>query len=126
MKRFSAILGSAIQVSSSLNSGTGVLLEILGHSIPSRSQAFVHHDPGNLYTEPFRQFFDADGELLRLKAHDSNDLIRSDRTSKRCRLSVGKVLRDRLGQLNWCFQLNIKPKFLVKRDVEIGQIVRSQ
>jgi hypothetical protein len=36
-------------------------------------QAFVHHDPGNLQPEPFRQFFHADGELVKLKARDSND-----------------------------------------------------
>jgi hypothetical protein len=48
-------------------------LEVLGHSIPSRSQAFVHHDPRNLKPEPFRQFFDAYGEPLNLKAGDFHD-----------------------------------------------------
>ena len=52
--------------------GTGAL-EVLGHSILSRSQAFVHHDPRNLQPEPFRQFFHAHGELLKLKAGDFHD-----------------------------------------------------
>jgi hypothetical protein len=48
-------------------------LEILGHLVLSLSQAFVHYDPGNLQPEPFRQFFDAHGELLKLKAGDCYD-----------------------------------------------------
>jgi hypothetical protein len=52
--------------------GTGAL-EVFGHSISSRSQALVHHDPGNLKPEPFRQFFDAYGELLELKAGNLHD-----------------------------------------------------
>jgi hypothetical protein len=42
-------------------------------SIPSRRQTFIHHDPRNFQPEPFRQFFDADGELLKLKARDFYD-----------------------------------------------------
>jgi hypothetical protein len=49
------------------------LLNSLFHSVPSRSQAFVHHDPGNLQPEPFRQFSDAHGEPLKLKAADFHD-----------------------------------------------------
>jgi hypothetical protein len=45
-------------------------VEVLSHSVPSRSQAFVHRDPRNLQPEPFRQFFDADGEPLKLEARD--------------------------------------------------------
>ena len=52
--------------------GTGAL-EVLGHSTISLSQAFVHHDPGNLQPDPFRQFFDAHGEPLKLKAPDLHD-----------------------------------------------------
>jgi hypothetical protein len=36
-------------------------------------QAFVHHDPRNLQPESFRQFFHADGDLLKLKARDFYD-----------------------------------------------------
>jgi hypothetical protein len=43
------------------------------HSIPSLGQAFVHHDPRNLQPESFRQFFDTDGEPVKLKAGDFND-----------------------------------------------------
>jgi hypothetical protein len=43
------------------------------HSIPSRSQAFVHHEPCNFHPEPFRQFFDAHSEPLKLKARDFHD-----------------------------------------------------
>jgi hypothetical protein len=42
-------------------------------ALPSWSQAFIHHDPRNLQAEPFRQFFDADGEPLKLKARDFHD-----------------------------------------------------
>jgi hypothetical protein len=52
--------------------GTGAL-EVLGHSVPSRSQAFVHHDPRNLQPEPFRQLFHAHGEPLKPKAPDLHD-----------------------------------------------------
>ena len=52
--------------------GTGAL-EVFGHSIPSRSQAFVYHDPRNFQPEPFSQLFDAHGELLKLKAGDLYD-----------------------------------------------------
>jgi hypothetical protein len=52
--------------------GTGAL-EVFGHSIPSRSPAFVHHEPRNLQSEPFRKFFHTDGEPLKLKARDSYD-----------------------------------------------------
>jgi hypothetical protein len=52
--------------------GTGAL-EVLDHSVLSRRKAFVHHDPRNLQPEPFRQFFDADGEPLNLKARDLHD-----------------------------------------------------
>ena len=34
-------------------------LEVLGHSLLSRCQTFVHYDPRNLQSEPFRQFFDS-------------------------------------------------------------------
>ena len=58
--------------------GTGAL-EVFRHSVPSRTQAFVHHDPGNLQPEPFRQFFDAHGEPLKLKARNSTiELERPD------------------------------------------------
>jgi hypothetical protein len=43
------------------------------HSIPSLGQALVHHDPRNLQSEPFRQPFDADSELVELKTPDFND-----------------------------------------------------
>jgi hypothetical protein len=52
--------------------GTGAL-KVLGHSALSRSQAFVHRDPRKFQPEPFRQFFDAYGELLKLKARDLHD-----------------------------------------------------
>ena len=55
-------------------SGSDEALDVLSHSVSSRSQAFVHHDPRNLQTEPFRQFFDAYAEPLKLKARDSYDL----------------------------------------------------
>jgi hypothetical protein len=45
----------------------------LWHSIPSRGKAFVHHDPRNLKPKPFRQFFDAYGELVKLKARGFHD-----------------------------------------------------
>jgi hypothetical protein len=48
-------------------------LKVLRHSALSMGNAFVHHDPRNLKPEPFRLFFDAHGELLKLKARDSND-----------------------------------------------------
>jgi hypothetical protein len=48
-------------------------LEVFRHSIPSLSQALVHNDPRNLQPEPFRQFFDAHGETLKLKAADFHD-----------------------------------------------------
>jgi hypothetical protein len=52
--------------------GTGAL-EVLGHSVLSLDQAFVHHDPRNLQPEPFRQFFDVYGEARELKAGDFHD-----------------------------------------------------
>jgi hypothetical protein len=54
--------------------GTGAV-EVLGHSIPSRRQTLVHHDPSKLQPAPapFRQFFDAHGEPLKLKAGDFHD-----------------------------------------------------
>jgi hypothetical protein len=38
-----------------------------------RSQAFIHYDPRNLQPEPFRQFFHAHGEPVKLKARDFYD-----------------------------------------------------
>jgi hypothetical protein len=52
--------------------GTGAL-EVLGHSLLSRGQAFIYQDPGNLQPKPFRQLFDADGEPLKLKPSDLHD-----------------------------------------------------
>jgi len=58
------------QVTVTLGSGAA---QIFCHSVLSRSQAFVHHEPRNLQPEPFRQFFDAHGEPLKLKACDFHD-----------------------------------------------------
>jgi hypothetical protein len=58
------------QISVTLETGA---LEILRHSVLSRRQAFVHHEPRNFQPEPFRQFFDAHGEPLNLKAGDFHD-----------------------------------------------------
>jgi hypothetical protein len=58
------------QIAVTLGAGA---VELLGHSISSLSQAFVHHDPRNLQPEPFRQFFHANGELVKLKAPDLHD-----------------------------------------------------
>src|SRR5262249_51090444 len=52
--------------------GTGAL-EVSGQLVLSLRQAFVHHDPSNLQPEPRRQFFDAHGEPLKLKAGDLHD-----------------------------------------------------
>ena len=52
--------------------GTGAL-EILGHSVLSLGQAFVHHESGNFQPKPFRQFFHADGEPPELKSLDLQD-----------------------------------------------------
>jgi len=41
--------------------------------VPRRCQAFVYNDPLGFQAEPFRQFFDAYGELLKLKASDFYD-----------------------------------------------------
>jgi hypothetical protein len=35
--------------------------------VPRPWQAFIHYNPGKLQAEPFRQFFDFHGELLKLK-----------------------------------------------------------
>src|SRR5262249_55923541 len=56
----------------SLRDETGPL-QILRHSLLSRRQAFVHYDPRNFQPEPFRQFFNAEGEPLKLKARDLDD-----------------------------------------------------
>ena len=58
------------QIAITLGAGA---LQIFCHSVLSRSQAFVHHDPRNLQPEPFRQLFDAHGELMKLKAPDLHD-----------------------------------------------------
>jgi hypothetical protein len=58
------------QIAAALGAGA---LKVLGQSATSLRQAFVHHDTGNLQPEPFHQFFDADGELMKLKAGDSHD-----------------------------------------------------
>ena len=55
-----------------LKGRTGAL-EVFGHSTPSLSQAFVHHDPGNLQPKQFRQRFHADGKPAKLKALDLHD-----------------------------------------------------
>jgi hypothetical protein len=47
--------------------------EILSRLVRSRSQAFIHHQPRNLQPEPFRQFFHADGEPLKLKPGDLHE-----------------------------------------------------
>jgi hypothetical protein len=52
--------------------GTGAL-EILRHSALALDEALVHHDPRNFHPEPFREFFQAHGELLKLKALDLHD-----------------------------------------------------
>jgi hypothetical protein len=39
----------------------------------SLRHAFIHHDPRNPQAEAFRQFFDAHGETLKLKARDFHD-----------------------------------------------------
>ena len=48
-------------------------MEIFCHLALLLGQAFVHHDPRKLQPKPFRQFFDADGEPLKLKADDLYD-----------------------------------------------------
>src|SRR5262245_61850443 len=52
---------------------------MLSYSIPSWSQAFIHHDPRKFQPEPFRQFFDGDCEPLKLKAGDLHDRARTTR-----------------------------------------------
>ena len=58
------------QIAVTLRAGA---LKVLGHSVLSLAQAFVHHEPRNFQPEPFRQFFDAHGEPLKPKAPDLHD-----------------------------------------------------
>src|SRR5215831_19393730 len=55
---------------------------MLSYSIPSWSQAFIHHDPRKFQPEPFSQFFDAYGEPLKLKTGNLHDVTTATRHPK--------------------------------------------
>jgi hypothetical protein len=51
------------------------LISSVGSSTFSLRQALIHYNPRNLQAEPFRQFFDVYGKLLKLKTTPTIEVL---------------------------------------------------
>src|SRR5262245_14907566 len=73
-------------------------LKITSPLVLSLRQAFIHHNPRNLQPEPFRHFFHADGEPLKLKAgyfHDRAAATRHQDTATHIPVRAKRMHRHR-------------------------------